>query len=286
MRAFHCCWTRPFFARNPGADFIPEAFELLTTALSALLWRRENGSITMLCDSAAAAFYQTHGLTGLWDGGVRPVLDAVDGDVDPLVFWAAGKLYALREFGAPCVMLDTDFIVWKPLAALLDSRDLACIHREDIMPDIYPDAAALPAFPAALLQGLDWTVLPANTALCWFGDPAFTAAYADHAIALMRAAAGADNTLTYMVFAEQRLLAMRAQAAGMPLDALSDLSALFDGAQQTFTHVWGFKQQMRDEPALYADFCRRCAVRLAREFPAESAPLRGVPVLAPYFHAL
>ena len=40
LRAFHSNWTRPFFVRNPGGVYEVEPFELLTTALSALAWRR------------------------------------------------------------------------------------------------------------------------------------------------------------------------------------------------------------------------------------------------------
>ena len=48
MQAFHSNWTRPFFVRNPHMEYRIEPFELLTTALSALEWRRENGSIRMI----------------------------------------------------------------------------------------------------------------------------------------------------------------------------------------------------------------------------------------------
>ena len=44
--------------------------------------------------------------------------------------------------------------------------------------------------------------------------------------------------------------------------ALSDLAALFSGRQQGyFTHIWGFKQQMRDEPPALRGFLPplRCA---------------------------
>lgn len=286
MRAFHCLWTKPFFVCNPQARFAPEAFELLTTALSALLWRRENGSIAMLCDSTAAAFYEQYHLTGLWDDGLHTVLDDIDDDIDPDIFWAAGKLYALRSFGAPCVMLDTDFIVWQSLASLLRDSTLACIHREGLTPDVYPPVEQLPAFPRDALRTLDWSVLPANTALSWFGDRTFTQEYTDRAIHLMRSASGADNRLTYMVFAEQRFLSMLAKEKGVRLDALSDLASLFSGGQKLFTHVWGFKQQMREDPILYHDFCRRCAVRLAADFPVESEPLRSVPALSGYFAQL
>ena len=47
MRGFHVNWTRPFSVRAPGLPYAVEPFELLTTALSALCWRRENGGICM-----------------------------------------------------------------------------------------------------------------------------------------------------------------------------------------------------------------------------------------------
>lgn len=282
MHAFHSNWTRPFFARNPGGDYAVEPFELLTTALSALQWRRENGVISMLCDTAAARYYAALGLSFLWDGGVYPLLDSIPPDINPISFWAAGKLYSLAALRAPCVMVDTDFIVWKPLAPLLSGQDAAAIHREDISPGIYPGPEAFGRSQGFDLASLDWTVRPLNTALAYFGDDGFRRFYTDHAIAFMRSAPQADDVLTYMVFAEQRMLAMCAKAYGARVTALSDLPGLF-GGQDYYTHVWGFKQQMRDEPALYSDFCRRCAERLRRDFPDAAKRIAKVPPLAAYF---
>ena len=66
--------------------------------------------------------------------------------------------------------------------------------------------------------------------------------------------------------------------------ALSDLPALFGGAQNGyFTHIWGFKQQMRENPELYEDFCRRCAARLQKDFPEESKTIANIAELSPFF---
>ena len=100
----------------------------------------------------------------------------------------------------------------------------------------------------------------------------------------MFSAPQADDTLTYMVFAEQRLLTMCAEKKGIRIRALSDLPSLFGGGQGGyFTHIWGFKQQMREDPALYEDFCRRCAARLSRDFPDEAERIAQVPVLSVFF---
>ena len=100
MRGFHVNWTRPFAVRAPGMPYAVEPFELLTTALSALFWRRENGSICMVCDSRAAEYYASLGLDFLWDDGMHPLLDAMPDDINATAFWAAGKLYAVAAMKA------------------------------------------------------------------------------------------------------------------------------------------------------------------------------------------
>ena len=284
MRGFHVNWTRPFSVRAPGMPYAVEPFELLTTALSALCWRRENGSICMVCDSRAVEYYASLGLDFLWDDGMHPLLDAMPDDINATAFWAAGKLYAVAAMKAPCVMLDTDLICWKNIDTLLDGVDAAAIHREDIIPSIYPDKSAFSRSRGFDFDELDWTVQPLNTALCYFGSDKFRRYYTDTAIRFMRSAPQADDTLTYMVFAEQRLLTMCAEKKGIRIRALSDLPSLFGGGQGGyFTHIWGFKQQMREDPALYEDFCRRCAARLSRDFPDEAERIAQVPVLSVFF---
>lgn len=181
MRGFHVNWTRPFVVRAPGMPYAVEPFELLTTALSALFWRRENGSICMVCDSRAAEYYASLGLDFLWADGLHPLLDAMPDDINATAFWAAGKLYAVAAMKAPCVMLDTDLICWKNIDALLDGADAAAIHREDIIPSIYPGKSAFSRSNGFDFDAFDWSVQPLNTALCSFSDDDFRRFYADTA---------------------------------------------------------------------------------------------------------
>ena len=281
MRAFHSIWTRPFFARNPGASFSIEPFELFTTALSALQWRRNGGTITMITDGAGAAYYRMLGLEILWDGGMQVTLDRIPAEIDPCVYWAAGKLFALRQMELPCVMMDTDFIVWRDISSMLEGCDCAAIHREEILPGIYPPLEAF-SFDADLgLGALDWTVQPLNTALSYFANTSLRDRYCAKAIQLMRHSPGARDVLIYMVLAEQRLLAMLAK--DYDVRELASIVSLFTSGQQFFTHVWGFKQQMREEPDANDAFCRRCAARLTSDFPAEAAVLSRCQALKPFF---
>lgn len=284
MFAFHVNWTRPFIVRNPDKPYAVEPFELLTTMLSALEWRAMGGEIAMATDALGAAYYASLGLSPLWNGGVRAVLEGlIPNTVSPFAFWAAGKLYALQQMPVPCVMIDTDFILWKPIDARCADADVATIHREELCPDIYPGPEHFHVAPGFDLSTLDWTVLPCNTALAYFGSRDFKQLYTDRAISFMEHAPDADDPLTYMVFAEQRLLAMCASEAGARLVNLAGLDALFGSGQQAYTHVWGYKQQMRDDPAAYHAFCRRCAARLTRDFPEFAEIAAALPSLRMYF---
>lgn len=261
MDAFHVNWTAPYKKKNPCKAYCIEPFELLTTILSALKWQEKNGGICMITDSLGAEYYQSLGLSSLWNLGIRTDLDDKRlEEIDPDVFWAAGKLFALQSFPAPCAMIDTDFIVWETL--LLEEYDIAVIHRETIYPDIYPPPESL-GFP---MEGYDASVLPCNTAFLYIKSQSFKQLYTNASISYMNRMKCGSNPLTYMVFAEQRLLSLLAVRHGQAITALSDLKTLFTG-QTLFTHVWGFKQQMRDNPDAMNDFCRKCMHRIFKDYP-------------------
>ena len=130
IEAFHSNWTKPFFTINPHMDYYVEDFEILTTILSALKWREKNGSIKMITDEIGANYYKSMGLENIWDLGIEISLDNIDYDIDSSVFWAAGKLYALKEQKSPCVMIDTDFIVWENIREILKNTQVSVIHKE------------------------------------------------------------------------------------------------------------------------------------------------------------
>ena len=105
MNAIHINWTRPYFARG-ASEYEAEDFELLTTILSALKWRENNGSIKMVTDRAGADYYRNNGLDCLWDGGIDESLEGICQNEG--MFWAAGKLYALALQKTPIAVIDTD----------------------------------------------------------------------------------------------------------------------------------------------------------------------------------
>ncbi|MCH5211360.1 MAG: hypothetical protein J1F01_10415 [Oscillospiraceae bacterium] len=276
MNAIHINWTKPFTNKS-GRPYETEDFEILTTILSALRWREKNGKITMITDSEGEKYYQKINLTSIWDG-VENILDDID--VNPDVFWAAGKIYALSRQSAPVAMIDTDFIVWETIDA---AKDAAVIHYEDLYPDVYPGKEYFKMKDYAFDDEFDWSLKACNTAFCVINDEELLKYYCEQSINFMRHATEQADYLKYMVFAEQRLLPMCAKKLGKSISAFSDLGSLFGENEKRFTHTWGMKQQMRDNHELRNDFCFRCINRIVHEYPYMYDIMKNIENLKQYF---
>ncbi len=282
MEAFHSFWSRP--SRVIHWDEVRFAdFELLTMMLSALEWRARNGPIRMITDSAGAAWFDHAGLTGLWDS-VTTGLDRVPEDIDPYLFWAGGKLYALASMPCPCVMLDTDLIVWRGLE-VPPGLDVVAAHGEPLYPDVYPDPRTFTLKEGYRLPGeWDFSLNAANTAFLYLRHEDFRDYYTASAAAFMRGVEGKGlDPTSAMCTAEQRLLPMCAKAKGQNLAYLLDLDRADD--QDFVTHVWGYKRAMKEiEPRRYA-FCVKCARRILRSHPQAAGLLAQNKDLSQYLDA-
>lgn len=265
MDAIHVNATMPFFSKRNGissAEYSIERFSLYSSVLSALEWRKRNGRIFLCTDPVGAAYVRRLGIERVWDE-VREVIPPDQEGIDPTVFWAAGKLLAMRETAGDYALLDEDFIVWKTLS--LPKNAVTAAHREDLNPAIYPDPTRFGAdFP--LLDRLDFSVLPCNTAFLYIPDESFRRFYVSQSIAFMKSMPKSGDPLCPMVFAEQRLLSMLCAFTETPIETLLDQDRLFV-AQDDYTHLWGAKQAMRDDPARREGFLTRCRKRIGSDFP-------------------
>lgn len=260
MKAIHIASFAPAAAKGKR-EVRAEDFDLYCTAFSALQWRKNGGEITMCCDSAFAEYYDKIGFSGVWNAINACVPDDLEG-IDPLMFWAGAKLLALRKTTAPVVMIDTDFIAWKNPEF---GEALIAAHREELSDGIYPPLSFFQT-RGHILPDFSENVLPLNTAFLYVPDNDFKEFYTSQAIAFMKSATKCDDYLKYMVFAEQRIVAMCAEYTDTPVKTLLDKDVLFR-PQSDFTHLWGAKQAMRDSPELRADFINRCRARLLSDFP-------------------
>lgn len=269
MKALHVNWTKP-----SGNEYFAEDFELLTTILSALKWREKNGNIKMITDKVGFEFYKSKNMLDIWDE-VDVSLDDMPLNINPQMFWAAGKLYAAKTNKEPFAMLDTDFIVWDRLA-FESFGDLAVIHDEEINNDVYPDIHHFDMKYGYIFNPeLDWREKPFNTAFYVMKNSALAEEYTKEAFSFMENANSGDN-LTYMVFAEQRLLAMVAKKQSADVKIISNLERLFVDGEKYFTHVWGMKQQMRELPQLRYDYIQRCIRRIKSDFPEYESLIKNI----------
>lgn len=280
MIAFHSFWSAPNLYRNNGEVGIPD-FELLTSILSVLTWQRNNGQIKMITDRKGAEYFRLMGMHGLWDE-MESSLDRIGDHIDPFLFWAAGKLYALQTMDTPCVMLDTDLIIWKNVDDLLQA-DIVTAHPEDLNPGIYPDPETFHLRPGYQYPDeWDFSLDAANTAFMYLRDASFRDYYVEQAIRFFEnvETEGLDP-VTAMCFAEQRVLPMCAAAKGLRMGYL--LKPEFFYKQELATHTWGFKQVLGTVPEARYEFCMRCVKRIMTDFPEGERFLRDNPVLRKYY---
>lgn len=286
INGFHSNWTKPFFCTNKDKEYEMEDFNILTTILSALEWRKHNGSIKMITDKVGLEYYKKLGIESVWDGGIESYLDdVVDSNLPGEIFWAAGKIYALAAQTSPCVMIDTDLIVWKPLDKVLSNKGINIIHKELITELTYP---GLDYFN--MKEGYefdpswDWTSLPCNTTLLYINNMKFIKYYTDCSIKFMESFNHSDNYLNDMVFAEQRLLSMCAKKMDIEINEIANLIKFYRKQQVYFTHVWGYKIDMRSNSRKRRDFCISCIERINKDFPEYSNMISNIEPLKHYFN--
>ena len=269
MRAIHINWTKPFFCKKGDVPYKIDDFDALTTILSALTWRHFIGDVKLYTDRAGYDFYASLGLLNLWNGGIDvDVLQRIPDNINPKIFWAAAKIFALRAEQSPVVMLDTDLMVWKSLEEELKGVRVAAFHSEPLETDCYIPFELLKKRPGYMPDpDWDWTVLPSNTALAYFGDEEFKRSYTDAAIDFMT-----DNQempmemVSQMVFAEQRMLSMCAKKQGIPIHLFLEL--MYNGETNDFTHIWGAKDIARKDEDFHKELITSIMEAIQREFPS------------------
>ncbi|MCL1904065.1 MAG: hypothetical protein FWF94_06595 [Oscillospiraceae bacterium] len=274
--------TLPFFKKNPNGSFEMDKFELYTAALSSLTRKSKqeispkdglcssdgriltSGNTTIMhCDKRGAEYLRAKGVSDLWDEVLEDIPDDLEG-INPLMFWAAGKLFALKNTKAPVLMLDTDFIAWQ-LPELGSS--IVAAHREPLFEKTYPDVSRFQMNDSYTFNDkLDYTVQPLNTAFLYMNDDEFKDYYVEQSLDFMKSALPCDDYLTYMVYAEQRLLALLAAYKNIDVKTILCYEQL-RLPQKRYTHTWGAKQVMRDNPSEEERFCEKCRNRIRKDFP-------------------
>ncbi|MBQ1886463.1 MAG: hypothetical protein II157_04595, partial [Bacteroidales bacterium] len=207
------------------------------------------------------------GIEDLWNGGIdTETLDNAPKDIDQGVFWAAGKLFALKKEGAPVLMIDQDLIVWKNIDHLLSQADILTFHKEYI-DHAYPSLDRLIVAPGYKpKKEWSWNSLPCNTAIAFIRKQWFLDYYLEHAFEFMKGNdLPGDENVTRMVFAEQRILAMCAGAKRQKVHIC--LVNPFQWENETFTHIWGGKTVAKEEASQRYLLCKALISKIRKEKP-------------------
>lgn len=283
---FHSNWTKPFFKINNNRDYYIEDFEILTTMLSALKWREKNGNIKMITDKIGAKYYKKLGIESIWNLGIDDSLESyIDEDIDSNIFWAAGKIYALKSQKIPCVMIDTDFIVWESLKYELFDKEICAIHKENISSEVYPDKSKFNMKKNYRFDDKwNWEALPSNTALTYIANDNFKNYYVNSSIEFMNGLSSSNDRLINMVFAEQRLFSMCAEKMNIKEYELMNLEGLIRGKQIYFTHIWGYKDVMKKDFKKRIKFCIKCINRIITDFPEYEKVIANIDSLKYYYN--
>jgi hypothetical protein len=279
---------RTYYQRPGGRRFSMEDFEILVTVLSAMEWRRHNGSVKLYTDAVGAEYLERLGLSSLWDDGVDTgTLEHAALDTSYTVFWASARTVALEAERAPCVMLDTDLVVWRDIGPLVRAPFMA-LHREHLDGWTYVDKEKLHTPPGYAWDDWDWTAVPTNAALMYFGRDDFRARCAAEGLRFLHGnfLTEEEKSQAHAVFVEQRLYPMCAAKLRVPTEFfLWDLEGaqLADGsANDAFTHLWVYKRRLMRDVQERRRMCRRMTRRILRDFPAMGATLAAIPATAPY----
>lgn len=265
MEGFYSIWTKPFFSRNKDCNnFFMADHELLTFVLSVTMYQKFNGKCSIYLDDVAEEYLNRLGLLSLFEGNIYKL--QVDEDIDPNIFWAAGKIFAMNVHENPFVMIDTDLIIWKNLDELLDDAQIFGIHRERISDEIYPNPFNFKMndiFRGYLIDSIkDYLdVRPLNTALLYSSNRELILDYTNNSIDFMKNCYEKDDYLRPMVFAEQRLLPIYSHKYNLKTKTFCEYAEDINN-QQYFTHLWGHKDILKFNYHERVKFNKRVLERL------------------------
>lgn len=257
---YHVLMTSPFTYENPNKPFNMTEATLLTAEISARLWKRFNGSISLITDETGFSYIKNTALAETYDE-ILPIIDTRNFGIVPTKYWASGKIQALTKIFAPCVILDMDLLIWEKLNIGLEK--LICTHNEPLNLKIYPSVSFFNtdkeySYPA----DWDFTAEPLNTAFLYIADNEFKNYYAGQSIRFMYSEKETpDNRVVCMVFAEQRILAMCAKTKNIKFKTLLKYDSLSE-PQKILTHIWSAKHIIENVPEIKEIFVDLCKEKL------------------------
>lgn len=280
MIGIHTLWSKPYFYKNDNPDYYLKDYDLLVMLISILKWKEKNGRMLLFADEFSKNLLEEYNLSCFYD----EINDLkVDDCIKPQVFWAAGKLYALKSMNEPCALIDIDLVCWEDISINFNKYDICAMHTEELLDKTYKNKDYFRMESGYIFpENLNWKAQPVNTALLYIRDMSFKNYYLEKSIDFMKNTLENRDSLHYMVFAEQRLLSMTAEIKDKEIKTMLKFPEDI-GNQRVFTHLWGFKTMLNESPEVRKRFCLRCIRRLNKDYPYCIEKIKNIPSLKYYF---
>ena len=169
---------------------------------SVTLWKRNHPTFecVLYCDSMTKSLLEELQVTHLWDS---LILYKHELNIDRSIFWACNKVKVLSEQTEPCIILDHDTLVYKPMHQYLNDKVL--VSNLENGKGYYPNNVD------PYIRQLDykprWKPDSLNVSFLYFPDPIFLNMYATTSLQMMEdfTQLGVPDS-QYLIFAEQLLL--------------------------------------------------------------------------------
>lgn len=169
---------------------------------SVTLWKRNHPTFecVLYCDSMTKSLLEELQVTHLWDS---LILYKHELNIDRSIFWACNKVKVLSEQTEPCIILDHDTLVYKPMYQYLNDKVL--VSNLENGKGYYPNN--IDPYIRQLNYKPRWKPDSLNVSFLYFPDPIFLNMYATTSLQMMEdfTQMGVPDS-QYLIFAEQLLL--------------------------------------------------------------------------------
>jgi hypothetical protein len=232
---------------RPMADY-----ELVTMMLSALVYKKRIGKMTLFTDEAGYRWASRTWMLSLYDD--HKYIE-VPKSIDKRVFWAAGKLVAMSKMKAPCVSVDLDAVLFERPNLI---SDVVALHPEPFEWEVYgwsPFKSRIYEEVGAEFESF-WQHPPANVGVLAINDEFLRSTYTKTALMLMMEESTHPVTppstvihvegvpVTQMVLAEQYLISAIATKQDKHMSFITDLDVENQHMVPTrkAMHLWNSKR--------------------------------------------
>jgi hypothetical protein len=268
MLGIHAFWSKPTLTGTNGhhltglSKFKMFDFELLHFVLSALFYKKYNGSIHLYTDNTFYSYLESKKLTGIWDHiDTKKYNEFSKLNLNSKSNWTGFKTWLLKELSAPFLLIDHDNLIFTKIPTELFGTPVRFAHLESINPYYYPSKSELDCGNFKFNDKWNWTLDIANTCLLYFKDDHFKNNYSVKAMEFEKNNNPTDSHLAEVqyLFADQRLLVMMLEEQGIEYGTFSNNKFTPQGNTPDWTkvgkdkildkvgfdHTWGYKHHLK-----------------------------------------